>query len=412
MMEKRKYLASIVSAVSKLLSAEGISLLLAMAFNIILGREIKEEAFGAYSLALIVAILMKTISEAGLEISIPRDINRPGADMKQSLFRGQEVKNTVWLMLILPFIPLMYFTTGIWSSLIMLLWVIPMNISFTYKAILRGKNRMGAIARYETVFNFIQYGAGITLVFLFPEIWIIFILFMTAELLKSLALYNYVRKYYSINVKYTALYKVNFGILKEKSFIKEHWSLLSINLFSLLHYRMPLFAAGWFGTAAAAGLFSAALRFISLLRVLPGIVLNVMIPVFSVRRSSGERGYRGMVFGISAAVGIAISLALWMAAEPLMKHTFGFMKAVPVLKVLAWVYFPIMLNNTMEAWLLAEDRESEVNTGLFIALLVIFGASAWFIILYGSIGAAYAALAGNYFITFYYVILIFKKTKS
>jgi O-antigen/teichoic acid export membrane protein len=57
--------------------------------------------------------------------------------------------------------------------------------------------------------------------------------------------------------------------------------LVSINFFSMLQYRTPMLLLGLVSTQAAIGNYSAGMRFLTLLRVIPGAVFNALLPEYS-----------------------------------------------------------------------------------------------------------------------------------
>jgi len=158
-------------------------------------------------------------------------------------------------------------------------------------------------------------------------------------------------------------------------------------------------ALGWFGTPASVGDFSAGLRFLTALRIIPGAMLNTLVPEFSSSRN--KKNYM-ILFIIPLVIGIIPSLLLWWFAEPLIKFTFGFKNAVDTLRIVAWTFPFTILNHTLEAELLSRGKEGLINIGLIISLFVILTIAFLMIPNSFAIGAAYAALIGESLLTFVY----------
>ncbi|MDQ1267259.1 MAG: Oligosaccharide flippase family protein, partial [Bacteroidota bacterium] len=304
---------------------------------------------------------------------------------------------------------------------ILLLMIVPVCTASTYKAILRGLKLMNPIAIIESITNILMFAAGALVVFTYPSIALIFGIYFIFELFRSAFYYYYLKSGYEMivpsflkimpisilmNLKKNISSYIDSNTKTIKILFIEHFNLLAVNFLSVFQFRTPAFILGWIAANGEVGIFSAGQRFLTLLRVIPGAVLNAMLPEFASRKRSPGNALKA--FAISFLTGAAIALPLYFLSDILIRFTFDFKEAIPILQILSLTFPFVMSNHTLEAYLLACKRERFGNYGLLVSITVIAAA-----ILLSSVfdakTAAYSALAGEASLTVLYLIFSLKR---
>jgi O-antigen/teichoic acid export membrane protein len=162
---------------------------------------------------------------------------------------------------------------------------------------------------------------------------------------------------------------------------------------------------GLLSNATAVGEFTAGMRFVTTLRVIPGAILNTLLPEFSNNNENKKYIKTHLIFFIFL-FGFSISFLLWLIAEPLMMLTFGFESAIPVLKILAWGFVLTVCSFSCEAYLISQKKEKFVNFSLVIALISTLISALIYVPTYGAIGASISAIVGEAFLLIAYLLFI------
>lgn len=136
------------------------------------------------------------------------------------------------------------------------------------------------------------------------------------------------------------------------------------NILSSLLVRMPSIMLGWFATDAQHGIYAAASRFFTSLRIVPGAVLNTIIPEYSQRSSHSARIRNVMLLALAAAA--LCSAFLYFGAPLLISYTFSYAESVSILQILALGFGALFLKTTLEGFLLAAHKEHLVNSVLAV----------------------------------------------
>mgnify|MGYP006289908701 CR=1 FL=1 len=391
-----KKIQQVGKSVMALLSARTVNLLLMALFSILLGRELGAEQFGIFSISLIIMRLFRTITEAGYEIKIPRDAANNPEHIKSLLLEARDLKNLLWLIVLLPASVAGYLIIGEAVFIVALFWIYPFGVSSSLMSLLRGIDKMGVLARIESFVKASLFLVNILWIFILPDLYLIFATFVVFEIIASLILWRAVSKHSGTALPaFSELWKINFGSEKfKKEILSEQLRLTGLNFLTVIQFRMSTLALGIFATNTAVGLFSAGQRFLTFMRIIPHSVMNVLLPEFS--RENEEQHFSSLIM-ISAVIGALFSYLLWEFAEPLMMLTFRFEDAIPVLQILAWTFFPLMVKSSAEAYLIARHKEKIVNITFSISAVIIFVVILLFINTLGALAAALAALFGELF---------------
>jgi O-antigen/teichoic acid export membrane protein len=408
-MQNKSFIKRFLESLTALLSADALPLILMALFSIVFGRTQGTEKFGLFSISFVVATITYAMVEAGYEFRISREVASNPESTRQLIEEAAHTRNAIFIVCLIPATGLGYLISDSFVFLILLGWAAARSASSGLKAALRGMGHMRAIAAVELRSTIILYLVNFSLIFFFPDLSLIFIMFFLTELYKSFDYHRKTAKNSEIP-PWSTLFRIKLSALKDRKRLGHQFRLVSVNVLSVVHYRSAMIIIGSAGTASMVGIYSAGMRFLTFLRVIPGTSLNVLLPEYSSPGNKKSDIRSG--FMVAVASGAAISAGLWAAAPFLMSITFNYPEAVPVLKILAWSFLPIFINHTSEALLLSENRESAINRALSVSAVSIMTAAAVVVPRFGAVGAAWCALGGEILLFLIYTITIARKRKN
>ncbi|HYF02656.1 MAG TPA: oligosaccharide flippase family protein [Patescibacteria group bacterium] len=409
-------------SIAALFSVDIIALIAGILFSIVTARILGESALGAFSFSMAVAILTRIVAEAGYDITIPRTISiQPGESI--SLFiTAQVLKNSLWLVIA----PVSFIITAITQDLqtisctgLMLIWVVAKLYNSTCLALFRGIGHLLRGAKIESCASGITYFFATAAILFFKNLSLAVAVITLGEFLRMTwfkkALSGILRNILPENSpcfpSYFSMWNIRTAF---KSNLREQFRLGAINIMSTAQSRMGTFMLGFVGTSASVGEYSAAMRALMAMRILPGSVMNVLLPEFSRLGFKRELSLKMLLknCSVAAAVGIAISFALMLTAPWLIKWTFGFENAVIILQILAWTFVFVLNNHIFEAYLLSIRCERQVGLALLASTLLIAAGIALCFPQYRTVSAAWATLGGEILLSVYYLVIILLKRKN
>lgn len=411
------YIKKIIGRISSLVIADTVSLVLMALFSILFGRIFGKEFFGIFSLSFILLIIFRTFIDLGFDYSIPRNISSAPESALREMIESQKVKLYIFIIFLPIAIIISIFSTLSINFTILYLSLLPNTLASSVRATLRGFADMRSIAKIETVSNLVFYPIAGTAVLLKFNLCIIFLLFIILEFVRAFWYFNIIKVKLNPNLIFIKFLFFPFSFKSSdvnlkienntsiKKIISEQIKLLVINLLSVLHFRLSSLILGILSNAIAVGEFSAGLRFLTALRVIPGAILNTLLPDFS--KNNNERKWSKLYLILFLFIfGLILSFLLWLFAEPLMMFTFGFESSIPVLQILAWGFVITVLSFSCEAFLISKKKEKYVNFSLLIALIATLIASIIYIPKYAAIGAAISAIIAEFVLLLSYIIFI------
>lgn len=416
----RKQLLLMGKSVAALLSAESISLILMAGFSIAFGRVMGAEIFGAFTLSFIVTTLVRLIVEAGYEYRLPRELGAEPSRLPNLIIEAQTIKNLLWLIVSPIGLIIGYITIGSAEFVILLVWTLPLSLNVTFKSALRGLSKMKEIAKYDNIYNISLFGALFIVLFIMPSIEIVFLFFILFEIAKSVSLWICLKKNSNLGaISYFRLFSINVKIALESSDERSLFSLLkkqlelgSLNFFGAVQYRIPLIIIGIIGVKTEMGYYSAGMRFLTFARALPGAILAALLPEFASRAANREKSGLALFSAASFGFGIAVASLIFVLAEPLMLLTFDFEPSIIALKILAWTFPFIMLNQALEAYLLSYKAERKLIAGFLLSTLIIIVATLILYPLHNISGAAFAAVIGEAVLSGIYILFVLGSKKN
>ncbi len=300
-----------------------------------------------------------------------------------------------------------------------MLWILPRSYNSTCLATLRGLDHIRRGAKIESISTALTYFAAAIIIILFKNLVSAVAMITLGEFLKTLwfkaalndtfksetLLKNETPPQYSSLWNFPDVFKTN---------IREQFSLGTVNILSTIQARAATFALGFAGNQIALGEYSAAMRFLTAARTLPGAVMNVLLPKFSKENAAQESPFKKLFATIFAAtiIGSLISGTLYLLAPWLVLGIFGFKNSVAPLQILAWTFVFVLNNHIFEAYLLAVHREKPVSYALGLSGLVIFAGICLYNFSNEAVIAAWFTLGSEILLSVLYIILILSKREN
>ena len=175
------------------------------------------------------------------------------------------------------------------------------------------------------------------------------------------------------------------------------WLTLATMIAALTN-SLDTLALSYFNGAAAVGLYAAARTFTIGIAVPTMATFAVLLPRFGGMRDHVERR-QGLVRASRPLIGAAgIIVCAEFVLAPLLVQGFygdGYLEAVPVLRVLAFVYSLDLAAITLIVFFLGEGRPDILAKANAIGLFAVLGGYIWLVPPFGALGAALALLSGR-----------------
>lgn len=417
MKDIKEYSWFISRKIFALLSADAGSFLIMALLVIVYGRISGPELLGVFSLSFALATAFRTFTELGYDLEIPRNVNTASESPAEIIYNIQKTKNTLWLIFLPISIVFGYFLVRDWAFLVLIFWNFFLGISSTYKAFLRGIQRVAIIPKIEIIFSALFTSIGLLIIFFYNNLFIIFTVLLAVEFLKivTYSFYSEIRRKKLGNI----LRLFAFGsstVFSNAGYqeIKKQFSLFAVNMFTMLQYRVVTFTLGFMGTNLQLGIYSAATRFLTIARILPLAILNALLPEFAKPEYSSKPQKLYFLSFISLLIGLSFAIVVYFSSELLIVGIFGeeFRSSVIILQILAWTFIPTMLNYTLEPFLLANNKENYVNKVMILSTITIGLISVLILSFSDFYKLPYAVLIGDLVMTISYIIFIFRITRK
>jgi O-antigen/teichoic acid export membrane protein len=363
---------------------DAFSLVSGAIFVITLARTSGADTLGVFSFTLALAGIAQTICDAGFDITLARSIGADAHKARPELHKAMRIK----LLLCAAVLPCAAVIAGLKNSsalpfsLVMMADVLPSTLAYAYVCALRGLHHSNRAARIAALYNGIPYLAAAVVVLLYTDSLLLCAAALLAgDILKLLHLRHVFERVAPADLSEDMSQHQHHTPTAEgsssaaaalKQFYQEQGHVTIINILSSLLVRLPVLMLGWFGTNQAVGFFSAASRFTTAARILPGAFLHTILPQYTKRNAHAPR--IRMVLIATTAVAVAAGAALALAAPLLMHWTFTFQSSIGILQVLALGFVFLSIKTVLEGFLLATHHEQMVTTVLALTAIVAAGA--------------------------------------
>jgi O-antigen/teichoic acid export membrane protein len=181
---------------------------------------------------------------------------------------------------------------------------------------------------------------------------------------------------------------------------RESLPFFSSALMRYVTIRSDVVLLGFLRGAAAAGIYNVAYRVVFLMMYLPLYASLAVFPVMSRlhhRKSGQAHELIQASLGWMILIGVPASAGVALVAQPLLTLVFGpeFQRAVPILQLLAWLFFLSCLRNMLGTIMTASDQQTERTRLETIAAAIAVVGNIVLISRYGPLGAAVAIVAAE-----------------
>lgn len=395
-------------------------------FQIFLNRQLGAEYGGVFALTSASALLLAVFVDFGYDLIIPQQIAQ-NQTVPKVFQESLAVKTIIWFWCMIIICSV---TTVLWvyripefnPGIILLYccWVLPRSITMSLAAVFRGLLYTRPISIVENVISLAGYMVCCGLLFLeyqpFIILYLIISVFIFAECGKMIWLAVILRRHDKQVIFFSKSANLNFVKWfwqKGLSFLcsKEHWGFLFTQCLSTIEARLGIYLLGVFASQAEVGYFAAVQRILSLIRVLPGSILQGLIPYFSTSIS-----YKHFIrlTGLVLTAGLIGSTVLWVFAEPIILLIYGssFTISITILKICAWMFLAQMVLHTLEALFLATGKTRYINSFmvLYITFVVVVHWMSFFT--RSAISTSSIILITQYGLISFYIVSIFQMRKK
>lgn len=418
MHNKFTYYKKLISNFLNLVLGDAFFAILGVVFSIILANHLKEEGLGIFSLAFTIATLIRVFSEAGYELSILRDTSKSDISTHADLISRTQVFKNFVLFFTLPF-ALIYgvFLFKDLSFIFLLIWNFPLLLNVTFRSYLKGTDKIKKLTQIEIFYSLILYSTLFINLLIFNSLSLIFLNYIFIELAKSIYLFRFIsgllpNKLPSLLYLLTPnLKNVNDTFVFCKKEFSERSQMSLMNILFSFQFRSSLVLSGIFLNHNDLGLYSTGTRFLTFLRIIPGAILNLLIPEFSQQTTNKAKNLFSKIL-ISFFIGIIISSILYFGADEIISLTFKFKQSVLVLQLICWAFTFIMIHITIEAYLISIHKEFYINLSLSISIFTIIILSIILSFYYNLVGIIIAYLIGEIILAILYLIFAIKFIKE
>jgi O-antigen/teichoic acid export membrane protein len=356
-------------------SAQALNVL----FAALAARRLGAAGFGHFSFLTALVLLGNTFTTFGTDTLLIRELARTGktTDLLPRAFSLQITLSVLWIGVTLLIEP---------RSLLLLysLSLFPLALSSVASAVFRGFERMDLYWQTTLLASLTQLIA----VFLAWDLSSLCVFLMIGHLaaaLISLALCSASFPTFSL-----------FPLLDFRPIFSLALPFALLTTISLLSQRLGLFSVSSLLGEREAGYYSAAARVVEGLKLGHYAVLGALLPALS-RAAQNTNPKLRVAFTAMLGLSALLSAAVTLAAQPLVTLLYGsgYTPSIALLTILAWTLVPYTVSAFISVDLVSGGHEQTlvktaiVSLGIFLALY--FG----LISVFGSNGAACAALVGE-----------------
>lgn len=183
--------------------------------------------------------------------------------------------------------------------------------------------------------------------------------------------------------------------------IKRAWPLGLSTMVVTIYTRLDVLLLSFMAGDRMVGHYSAAYRFIDLLRIPPGAFQGAYFPRISRAQADGLATEADQDFKLARrwflGYGLGSALVIVVLAPYLIQwlYTEDFLPSIPILQSLVWIMVPLVINDLMRTYLYATGREHLVPKASFFGLLIHGGLLLWVIPVFGTTGVVMSVLISN-----------------
>jgi O-antigen/teichoic acid export membrane protein len=377
---------------------------LAVAFTVLLARQLGGQGFGEYAFIAAAIYLGNALTTFGTDMLVIREIAGTGdlSSLPAALIL-QLVLSAVligFLFLAAPMLPNQG-PDAVSGLQVYSLSLIPLAFFTVFTTALRGMQDMSAYMLLNLASALMQVGAAWLATRLgggvVQLVWLLLIVQGSSALLAGVL----------CTLRIPAFWQSwHFSPRKILPLGRACVPVALLTLLGLAYQKLPIYALSMLGGAVLTGWFSAALRTVEASKTLHLAVFTALYPAMvhdlppragSIGRTAPWKTPFGPSWWLLLAGAAAASTALFGLARPLALILYGpgYTASILPIKILAWVLVPFCVNNFLSLSLLAARKEGAILRVQLAGLFALAALSAWWIPAWGLPGAALACLAAE-----------------
>lgn len=367
-------------------------------FHVLLARLLGEAGLGQYAFITILVYVGNVFATFGLDTVLMREIasrqNTRTSLLSASLI-VQIALSAGYVGLVVPLVALIPGqTTPVPSALVVYsLSLIPLAFLTVYTSALRAFERMDlyltvtlvtALARLMAIGGLASSGGG-----LLELCWLLVGTHGLAAAVGGLLCHRYLPDF--------GLEKLT-GMEDVRNALRLGLPLAILMVASTLYQRLGTLALWALADDAATGWYSAAIRIVEAVRLIPASVFGALFPALAAMEyrplaTVVRSDHRG-IYHLLVLLAVGSALLLTVLAGPLVMVLFGeqFNPSTPALRVLAWGLVPFVVAGKLSLEGVVSGHERRVTQATVVTLVLAAGLNTILIGRWGLIGAAWAAV--------------------
>jgi O-antigen/teichoic acid export membrane protein len=394
------------AAFAALLSVNAMTLLGGTLLPIVMARILGAHLLGLYASASALGLLLTVVIDWGYETRLPLLAAESPTAISAHFLDAQHIKNLLWCICtavggIIAFLfhpsANALFEEVLPVNVLFLVWALARSYSTTFAALTRGLQNFAAQARVENSVSAVMYGTAVATLFL-PVSGAICLYaaigcLIVGEVVKSFWYCAVLRSVSSLNHAGMFIATWNFRGIIKVSDAETQWEFVVFQTLSLLASRAGVFALTLLSVPQEVAYISNATRFTIAMRVLPGAMFNVLLPVFSrehLSRQTANNATLWRTLFFATIIGLGGSATLFFAAAPLVRLMYGdtFENVAVLLRIVAWLFLLQTVGSVVESYLMARAERRFVNLTMAVVLGV-FAVACFTIPLQTAVSTAY-----------------------
>ena len=372
----KEHIKKISEGSALILFLNAVNYLCSFILAVLVSRFLGIEALGDYSMIFAFVLILGIISDFGLSTLLIRKLGENKFNAKEIIFNFNMIKIFITVILIsLTFISAYLFFEKILfpAFFIGALVVLPRPLMSNCEASLTNFQNQKYPVMIKCMNSFLQLvisyfllisGRGLAGIFL-----CILILDFIALIILMLANRNVIEKY-SSKIKYENPVNSDQNLIEKSVSIMKESSVFFVNNFLMLSIKgLNVILLGYFSTAASVGIYSAGSRFVNGIGLFSGALFNSFYPVISNikedLKTKTEVTIKFLLY--SFALGLIITVPVFLFSEYLIDLTFKSEESVIVLKILSFTMIPVLVYTITQSFLFSTYNEKFLTRILIIA---------------------------------------------
>ena len=362
------------------------------AFYILLPRLIGLEEYGrfAYTQAFCF-IIAQPIIELGLDMVITKWVSRGAEDVVNKAFFIRIISSLLASIVIC--IASLIFKTHLLLTLIFTLYLIVMTFNNTIFAFFRGKQRFiyeAFLSPANKMLALISLIILSNLFYLKSALTGAWALLFSALLTWGVGLSLLKKHYHSQPTTISPSYKV---------LLKEGITLFLTAILWMLYFRIDTLMLGLMVNTKEVGWYSTAYKLMEGSFIIPATIMALCYPNLS-KQKNFISIFPKILF-IMISLGILCSSLIYFLSHPVITILYGekFQRSIEFLKILAFAVIPVFIGHLTTQSLIALDKSKLYLYITLLATLLNIILNYFFIHLWQAVGAAYASIITEIFVT-------------